>query len=63
MYLIIELIIDIINVKISIIVCVLRDDDWMSQIIIADIWYDRDIMICDNYIQVYLCWMKQSCDI
>ena len=36
-YLIIELIIDIINVKISIIVCVLRDDDWMSQIIIADI--------------------------
>ena len=38
-YLIIELtyIIDIINVKISIIVCVLRDDDWMSQITIADI--------------------------
>ena len=36
-YLIIELIIDIMNVKITIIVCVLRDDDWMSQIIIADI--------------------------
>ena len=36
-YLIIELIIDIMNVKITITVCVLRDDDWMSQIIIADI--------------------------